>query len=197
MNKEIWKPIKDYEGLYEISNFGKVKSLSRNIYNLKNKKFNRKTKEKILNCVSNKKGYLTIQLYKNGKQKQYFVHRLVAQAFINNFQNKPQINHIDGNKKNNKVDNLEWVSNLENNKHSWLIGLRTNNTVCHKNNKDKRLTSIIQYSLNGLILKKWNCINDVTKKYGYNHSNIIACCKNKRATAYGFVWKYKKIERNY
>lgn len=102
MNNEIWKDLKDYEGIYKVSNFG-------NVYSIKNKK--------ILKAELNN-GYVNIILTKNKKQKMFKVHRLVAITFIPNKENKPCVNHKDYNRANNYVDNLEWVTHSENNKYS-------------------------------------------------------------------------------
>ena len=105
MEEEIWKPIKGYEGLYEISNLGRVKSLN----------YNRTGKEEILKNAECSNGYLTVGLTKNGKQKLFKIHRLVAEAFIPNPENKPCIDHINTIKNDNRVENLRWVTNEENN----------------------------------------------------------------------------------
>lgn len=102
---EEWKPIKDYEGLYEISSNGRVKSLN----------YNKTGREQILKPIKNRFGYLQIILNQNGKKKHFSVHRLVAQAFISNIENKPCINHKDEDKTNNKVENLEWCTVSYNN----------------------------------------------------------------------------------
>ena len=111
--KEIWKAIKDYEGKYEVSNLGRVKSLERT------SRLNRKIKERILAPREHTGGYLRVQL----SRKDFYIHRLVAEAFIPNPENKSQVNHIDGNKRNNHVDNLEWNTPLENNLHAIRTGL--------------------------------------------------------------------------
>ena len=124
--KEIWNIIHGYSD-YQISNYGRVKSL----------KFN---KEKILKLPVTKKGYLQIRLYKNGKRKlnhsyRFYIHRLVANAFIFNPDNKPEINHKDGNKMNNYIDNLEWVIHSDNMKHAIKKGLFDNNGEKNCNSK--------------------------------------------------------------
>lgn len=117
--KEIWKAIKDYEGKYEVSNLGRVKSLERK------SRLNRKIKERILAPREHTGGYLRVQL----SRKDFYIHRLVAETFIPNPENKSQVNHIDGNKRNNRVDNLEWNTPLENNLHAIRTGL-------HKTDKE-------------------------------------------------------------
>lgn len=104
MEKEIWKPIKDFEGYYEVSNIGRVRSLN----------YKRTGKEKILKNTESNDGYLIVGLTKNGKRKQFKVHRLVAEAFIPNPENKPCIDHINTVRSDNRVENLRWVSYKEN-----------------------------------------------------------------------------------
>ena len=112
MIQEVWKDIKGYEGLYQISNLGRVKTLNR-ICKI-HRKATREIKEIILTTKFLPKGYCFIALYKNNKETKFYIHRLVATAFIPNIDNKPQVNHKDGNKNNNVVSNLEWVTPSEN-----------------------------------------------------------------------------------
>lgn len=121
-----WLPIKNYEGLYEVSNTGLVRSLDRNI---KGKDgiwypFKGKIKQPMLN---KKVPYLQVSLYKNNVEEHFYVHRLVANAFIPNPKNLPEVNHRDGNKQNNSVDNLEWVTSQENKIHAIKTKLRIYN----------------------------------------------------------------------
>lgn len=109
--EEVWRDIKDYEGLYQISSLGRVKS------------FKGKT-SKIMIGNTNNRGYYLVGLRKDGKRKMFLRHRLVAQAFIPNPNNLPQVNHIDGNKSNNTLKNLEWVNQSENEKHAIKHNLR-------------------------------------------------------------------------
>jgi hypothetical protein len=105
---EEWKDIQGYEGKYQISSFGRVRNIQ---------------KGNFLNPSPNYKGYLRVNLWKNGGYKTKVVHRLVCKAFLDNPDNKPQVNHIDGDKTNNKLQNLEWVTNDENKKHAVKLGL--------------------------------------------------------------------------
>lgn len=108
MTEEIWRPVEGYEGLYEVSSYGRVRSLDR--YD----KMNRFWKGRILNLSDNGIGYLRVQLYSNNKAKWFFVHRLVAIAFIPNPDNLPEVNHIDEDKTNNRIDNLEFCDHKYN-----------------------------------------------------------------------------------
>lgn len=119
--QEIWKDVRGYEGLYQVSNLGRVKSLERQV---KLRQYTKNLPEKNMKLTLNKRGYLYVHLCKNGKYQGYRVHRLVAMAFIPNPHNKPQVNHIDRNVLNNSVDNLEWCTNAENMKHASATGFR-------------------------------------------------------------------------
>lgn len=125
--KEIWKDIPEYEGLYQISNYGRVKSLN----------YRRMNKENILKPRVDKKGYIHYALKKNKMTKEYKAHRLVALMFIPNPCNKKQVNHKDFNKQNNFVDNLEWCTNGENQKHSYKYNLNRKNFF-KTNNPNKK-----------------------------------------------------------
>ncbi len=123
--KEIWKDIPDYIGIYQVSNLGQVKSLDRTI--TKGNNFTQKCKGKILSKWINGRGYANTVLWKDGTQKTFRIHRLVCIMFLENPLDKEQVNHKDGNKLNNCVDNLEWCTNLENIRHAYKTGLKTGN----------------------------------------------------------------------
>lgn len=128
MSKEIWKDIVGYEGLYQVSNFGRVKSLKK--WSLKDRLFI--NHELIMTPTDNGNGYLIVGLSKNGKRKNHYIHRLVAFAFVENVNNDNYVNHIDYDLKNNKFDNLEWCTQKENVAHS-IHRMRHRKKVTHTN----------------------------------------------------------------
>jgi len=185
-NYETWKEIKNYEGFYEVSSLGRVRSLTRYIKQKNNSK--KKIAGKILKPIPNKNGYLMVTLSKDCKGKRYFVHRLVADAFILNKNNKKEVNHIDENPKNNKVNNLEWVTHLENSNYG-TRGKRISKNLkewCKKN----RVKKVKQVSLNGIFIKEWESAKDVQKELGINSKGISLCATKRRKTAGGYKWIY-------
>jgi len=121
---EIWKEISGLEGLYEISNLGNIRAMERSMPYNKHKNFFMTKKGKILKIGKNRKGYAQTRLRKDGEYLNVKIHRLVANAFIPNPKNKPQVNHKDGNKANNAIENLEWVTNQENTDHAVRSGYK-------------------------------------------------------------------------
>lgn len=179
---EKWYPIKEFEGLYEISNLSNIRSLPRN-GTINNKK--------ILKQTIDKNGYHTVTLHKNNKTKIFKVHRLMGINFIPNYENKSQINHIDGNKSNNLIENLEWCTPKENIRHSCRTGLTKINyqQIYDMHNKNKK--PINQYNLYGNYIKTWESAREIENKLNIKNSNICNCCKEKNKTAGGYIWKYK------
>ena len=169
---EIWKDIKGYEGLYKISNKGNVRSLKRNV---------------ILKPGINHKGYYYVILYKKSISKSYRIHRLVAEAFVPNPNNLPQVNHKNGIKTCNEDWNLEWTDNSGNQKHAFANGLQTN-----VGNNNPNIQPVNQYDLDGNFIKHWDSIYDVTKQLSYSRSSIWRCCTNRQKTSHGFIWRYTK-----
>lgn len=158
---KTWKEIKNFEGLYAVSSCGLVKSLK------KRTGFNT-FRETILKPSKDKRGYLQVVLYKNGKSTTRRVHRLVAIAFL--LQNKKRtVNHINKNKQDNRVSNLEWATDLEQANHS----------------KSKKVAQI----KNGEIVKVWKSTNEAGRA-GYHQGHISTCCTGKLKTHRGYEWKY-------
>lgn len=187
--KEIRKDIQEYEGFYQISNLGRVKSLARKTFaNVNN--FTVK-EDKIMKLTVNIFGYITIQLA-NGTKKLHFVHRLIAAAFISNPENKPFVNHIDGVKANNNIENLEWVTKSENELHAYKTGLKVGKTnmkgVINENHyKSKK---VVQSDLEGNKIKEWPSLMQVYRELNFHHANVGSCARGQMKTAYGFKWSY-------
>lgn len=180
---ETWKNINGFEGLYEISTKGRIKSLGNGKSTNPNQCL-----EKIIKTGLSRNGYIKCKLHKDGKRYYYNVHRLVALNFIQNIDNKKEVNHKDGNKKNNSVENLEWVTSSENQKHAFKNGLQKRvYGSAHKQSK-----KIKQLDLDGNIIKIWDSINTLKRELGYNNVGIINCCKKRKKynTAYKYKWEY-------
>ena len=162
MKKEIWRDIKGYEGLYQVSNMGRVKS-----------------KNGLLHLNTNTYGYKHITLSKENERKTQTVHTLVAMAFVDNPLNKPQVNHKDGNKENNTADNLEWVTQEDNNRHAI-------------NNHLRNVKRVLLVDSNNNIIKSFNNRMEINEFLGRQvcQDLITRCCNGKRKTAYGYIWRY-------
>lgn len=191
---EVWKDIKDYEGLYQINNKGEVKALEKTIWNGQGYLY---FPEKIRKLNPDKDGYLNITLSNKGKVKTFKIHRLEAEAFIPNPNNLPEVNHKDGDKTNNNVDNLEWCTRKENQKHAFRIGLINQNG--ERNHMYGKLgadnpNSIPIYQLNkntGDIIREYDSLASAGRDLGVNTGKICLVCQGKRNSAYGYKWKYK------
>lgn len=188
---EVWEDVKGFEGLYQVSNFGNVKSLPKLLSRLGKSQF--MTKVKILKPGYDKDGYLHVGLFKDKKAHRNKVHRLVAMAFIDNPENKPEVNHIDGNKQNNNVWNLEWCTKSENGIHAYRV-LKRKSTFCGKTGILHRLSKpVLQFDLNGNFIAEYESRGDASRKTNIQSSNIGMCCRGEYKTAGGYKWSFKKL----
>ena len=170
---ERWLPVPGYP-LYQVSSFGRVKSC--NLYS--------HSQPIIMHSWPDKDGHMKVRLSKDGKASNVFVHRLVAIAFIPNPKNLPIVNHLDENPANNRIENLEWCTALE-------------NTVYNKMPTRRAAAlrrPIIQKDLNGHVVKIWSSRAEIEAKTEYFGGNITLVCQGKRKSAYGFTWEYSEKE---
>lgn len=181
---EVWKDVKGYEGLYQVSNLGQIKSLGRWV---KHTGW-RFEEEKILKPSKTNAGYLYVQLSKNSIGKKFKVHRLVAEAFIPNPDNLPTINHRNENKCDNRADNLEWMTVKDNSNY----GSRNKNLSKTLLNHPTKSKPVIQYTIDGVFIKEWPSVSEVKRAYNFDNSTISDCCIGKFKQAYGYVWKFKQ-----
>ena len=157
---EVWKDITGFEGLYQVSNKGRIKSLAKN---------------KMLKSFICGSGYDEVLLYKNGHRKPKMIHRMVAEAFVPNESNKREVNHKDGNKFNNDFTNLEWVTPSENIRHSYNV---LNHKAFSRNVKCVETKEI------------FNSLNEAATKHGLKSPLIWKCCNGRQKTTGGFHWEY-------
>lgn len=192
--EEIWKDIEGYEGKYQVSNLGRVRSLN----------YNHTGEIKLLKQYTNKKGYKQVELSKNGKGKNYLVHRLVTIAFIPNPNNLPIINHKDENPSNNNVNNLEWCTYEYNVNYGTAIKRGSENRKGEKNpnygKKGKyhpKSKPILMYDKEGNFIRHFECVRDTNKYFGKKnaHKNVSSCLIGETKTAYGYIFRYAE-EKN-
>lgn len=194
--KEIWKDIEGFEGSYQISNLGNVKSLTR--------KVNKWDGERTIKGQSttqriNNSGYYRVSLCKFQKYKYLFTHRLVAIYFIPNPENKPCVNHKNGVKTDNSYSNLEWCTKSENSKHAVKLGLlkcylpnmKGVHGYAHQSSKP-----VLQYDLKGNFIREFPNAIEINRELGFGNTHISACCNGRVKTAYGYMWEFKTIPTN-
>lgn len=169
-NEEIWKDIEEYEGLYQVSSLGIVKN----------------SKGRILKQGKSNKGYLKVNLCKEGKKKTFNIHRLVAQTFIPNPHNYPCVNHKDENPANNNVKNLEWCTVKYNNTYGTAIERRSKKLL----NREDQSKSVLQFTKDGEFVREWSSTAECERN-GFDHSAVAKCCNGKLINYKGFIWKYK------
>lgn len=192
--KEIWRDIKDYEGLYQVSNLGRVRSFDQYLNDNGGIKFK---KGRILKPLKGTKGYLLVRLYKDGIGKTFKIHRLVAMTFpdlvdwTEDAKGKPfeelQVNHKDEfDKANNRIDNLEWCTN-DYNTHYGTHYERISNSLTNNTKKSK---PVLQYTLDGRFIAEYPSVSEASRQTGISTTNICKCCKGKHKTAGGYIWRY-------
>ena len=180
-DNEIWKDVNEYEGYYKVSNFGEIKSCLRTVkHGLGNA--NRTIKSRIIKPYNDNHGYHIVSLSKDGKVKKHKVHRLVAEAFISNPENKPTVNHLNEIRNDNRASNLEWATYKENNDHGG-----------HNERVSKTLSNPIeQLDENGNKISCFQSVRDASLATGINIMNIKSCLSHKnRLFAGGYQWRYK------
>ena len=181
---EEWMNIEGYEGLYQVSNEGRVKSLQREIVYKDGRK--KVLEEKILHNFLSDLGYYHVMLSKDGMSKRYKVHRLVAKAFIPNPNNLPIINHKDENPKNNVADNLEWCTQGYNVRYGTMIE-RGRQTQFNREDLSKEVE---QYTLDGDLVETFKSASEIERKNPqFKTSSVTRCCRNNK-TYKGYIWKY-------
>ena len=174
MSEEVWRDIEGYDGLYQVSNQGRVKSLERKDC------LGRIVKERILKPGVVSDGYLFVVLCAGGKRKKFFVHRLVCQAFHKNPNNKPEVNHVNEDKADNRACNLEWCTRKENCNH----GTRTERSA------KAQSKPIGQYTRDGELIKIWPSTAIVERQTGFSQGSIWGVANGRHKQAYGYIWKY-------
>lgn len=215
-DEEVWRPVVGFEGYYAVSNYGRIKSLKREIQS--GRKYALKTfPEKIMRANINRR-YCNYDLCKNGEIKRIGAHRMVAKAFIPNVENKPQVDHIDTNPTNNCLYNLRWCTASENNLNEItrkrqsdrfkgrslplstrekLSNSLKNKYVSEKNWNSKK---VAQFNRKGELIKIWPAANEAARVLGFCQGHISSCCRGERPYHHGFIWKYvddSKKEDNY
>lgn len=183
LQREDIKSINGYEGIYVISNSGDVWSLSRPYTNNTGKTKKIKPLRKLNTFFDGKNNYKMVGLSKDGKRIKYLLHRLVAKTFLRSEDGKIEVNHKDGNKLNNNIENLEWCTRVENVRHSIENGLT-------KTTKGKM---VLQIDRKGNVVVEHKSIRSAGRSIGKEMGNIANCCRGAVKTAYGYIWKYKEI----
>lgn len=176
--EEIWKPIKGYEGHYEISSIGRVKSIKR--MSEGTGRSCRSLSERMLSITLFRNGYEKVMLRKNGKDKCYRVHRLVAESFIDNPNGFLEVNHKNEIKTDNSVDNLEWC----NRQYNCNYGTRNDRIVKYNSKK------VLQFTKEMVYVGEYSSLAEAARINGFKQSHIGCCCNGKRLTSNGFIWKY-------
>ena len=190
--EEIWKDIKGYENDYQVSNLGNVRCLH---YGRKRQNPNR-VGIRNLKLIKNSMGYYVVNLYKRENMEICLVHRLVAETFIPNPTNLPEVDHINTITTDNNIGNLRWCTHKENINNP--ISAKRRIEKCRKFLKGKfgkdspKHKSVLQYTADGVFVREWECMSDAWRNLGIDSGGMTRVCKGKQKTAGGFIWKYKQ-----
>ncbi|MFG6426059.1 MAG: HNH endonuclease [Muribaculaceae bacterium] len=195
-HEEIWRDIEGYEGLYQVSSHGRVKSMDKPMFygdsdNVKNHECSIRA-SRILKGRMKKNGYIQIGLSKDGIQRTFTVHRLVAQAFIPNPTHHPYVNHKDENKINNHADNLEWCTPTYNTRYGSGI-CRQSMAARNKPNAVKGIRKVYQYTLSGDYITEYPSVNEAARQTGIKQGTISSNCLGVSKSTNGFIFRYDKI----
>lgn len=204
---EVWKDIEGYEGIYQVSNLGRIRSLDRMIHGAYGR--TRFSKGKIIKCHITRNGYINVIL----RKRNFLVHRIVAKTFLPNPENKTVVDHIDTVKSNNNVDNLRWVTTSENisnpitkNRMDKARKRGEKSSLWHwptkkgsflitrsKGKAHYKSKAVLQYDLHNNLIAEYDTVTEAAIQFGsFIATNISYCCKGKRKTAFGYKWKYKE-----
>lgn len=185
--KEIWKGIPEYKGIYQASNLGRIKSLTRYVNHSEGNK--RIIKERILKQVKHGSGYPMLTLSQKGITKHLLVHRLIALAFIPNPENKSCVNHLDGNKDNNLRSNLDWCTYSENEKHSYrVLGKKPNKTGLGKIPGNAKY--VAQYNMYGKLLNVFRSSTDAARWVNTSQGRICVNCRKESKFCHGYLFRF-------
>lgn len=180
--EEKWRAVIGYEGLYEVSNLGNIRSVDKvSRMPCNGERATKVVKGKLLKPYESGNGYFKIALVKDGKSRKHFVHRIVADAFLQNPGNCSVVNHIDFNRRNNKVDNLEWCSQRENLLHGTL------RLVEGLDYKDLRIG---RFDKDGNLVDVWSSLSKIEETLGICKTDVLACCRGRLKSSYGYIWRY-------
>ena len=174
MINEVWKPIEGFEGKYEVSNLGNIKSLPRDYF------YGKVKEETYLRLYKEYDGYLRVTLFKNGIRHRYHVHRLVAKTFVENPLNKPFVNHLNEIKDDNRAENLEWCTSKEN----------SNWGACRNKISEKVSKPIKQYDALGKFIRDWKSITQASNSLGISISSLSECLHGRTNTSKGYKWRF-------
>lgn len=192
---ENWKSIDGYEGLYTCSDSGQVKALARMISRRRKNDYHSYWKdEKLMSPAPHDKGYLKIKLLKKGEAKSFFIHRIIAVAFIPNPENKPQVNHINGIKADNRIENLEWCTASDNLKHAYNTGLQPKDRNIKRISDSPNAIPVYQYDMSGNLIRQWGSLFEAHLTGLYNKSGISECCSGKRSHHKNYKWTLRQTQ---